>query len=234
MEIKIAILSIGMALLICYLVFVNRREKYTSKNLKIQQTLENSQTPLPQFDSNTSTKPPIKPNRKEFDSFLEKRKLEIFREILRRDHIAQQKRQINKATCLREILEKLLGDQGAVGIFNYYGSVELFSDTYKNYLGHIPDEVILKCFDDNQQWKPKIEIYEKIKQAILDGSLKTIEEPKESDIWIISIYPDSFEQWLQKNQENLKALLDIIEQKLPPMINIQKPITINENQANVF
>jgi hypothetical protein len=108
-----------------------------------------------------------------------------------------------------------LGAQGTVEIFNYYGSVELFSDTYENYLGHIPDEVILKCFEDNQLWKPKIEIYEKIKKAILDGSLKTIEEPKESDIWIISIYPDRFGQWLQKNQENVKTLLDIIGQELP-------------------
>jgi hypothetical protein len=211
MEIKIAILSMGMALLICYLVLLNRREKSVVKQ-------QSPQTPSqsPNSDnSSLSIKLPTKSNREEFDTFLEKRKREIFREILRRNHIAKQKRQINKATCLREILEKLLGAQGAVEIFNYYGSVELFSDTYKNYLGHIPDEVILKCFDDNQLWKPKIEIYEKIKQAILDGSLKTIEEPKESDIWIISIYPDSFGQWLQKNQENVKTLLDIIGQELP-------------------
>jgi len=225
MEIKIAILSIGLALLICYLVFINRREKYASKNFKTKQSLENSPTPLQQFDSNTSVasiKLPIKHNQKEFDSFLEKRKLEIFREILRRDHIAKQKRQINKATCLREILEKLLGDQGAAEIFDYYGSVELFSDVYKNYLGHIPDEVILKCFEDNQLRETKIEIYKKVKQAVLDSSLKTIEKPKESDIWIISIYPDSFWLWLQKNQENVKTLLEKIGQELPSSDQLSK------------
>jgi hypothetical protein len=211
MEIKIAILSMGMALLICYLVLLNRREK----SVVNQQSLQTPSQSPNSDNSALSIKFPTKSNREEFDTFLEKRKLEIFREILRRDHIAKQKRQINKSTCLREILEKLLGAQGAVETFNYYGSVELFSDTYKNYFGHIPDEVILKCFDYDQLWKPKIEIYEKIKQAILDGSLKTIEEPKESDIWIISVYPDSFEQWLQKNQEHVKTLLDIIGQKLP-------------------
>ncbi len=220
MEIKIAILSIGMALLICYLVFINRREKSSSTNHKTKLPLEDSQTLFQPSHSNTSDlsiKFPTKSNRKEFDSFLEKRKLEIFREILRRDHIAQQKRQINKATCLREILEKLLGVQGAAAVFEYYGSVELFSDVYKNYFGHIPDEVILKCFDGNQLWEKKIEIYIKIKQAILDGNLKTVEEPKAPDIWIVSIYPDSFRQWLQKNQEDVKTLLERIGQKLPPI-----------------
>jgi hypothetical protein len=209
MVIKIAILSIGMALLTCYLVFINRREK----------SVVNQQSPQTPFQSSNSDKSalsikfPTKSNQEEFDSFLEKRKLEIFREILRRDHIAKQKRQINKATCLREILEKLLGDQGAAEVFEYYGSVELFSGVYKNYLGHIPDEVILKCFDNNPLWETKIEIYEKVKQSVLDGSLKTIEEPNESDIWIASIYPDSFGQWLQSNQKNVKTLLDKINQE---------------------
>jgi hypothetical protein len=218
MEIKIAILSIGMALLTCYLVFINRREKSKIKRQSPQTSFQPSNPDI----SDLSIKFPAESNQKEFDSFLEKRKLEIFREILRRDHIAKQKRQINKATCLRETLEKLLGDQGAAEIFDYYGSVELFSDVYKNYLGHIPDEVILKCFDDNQLWKTKIEIYEKIKQAILDGRLKTIEELKEPDIWIASIYPDSFWQWLQKNQEDIKTLLEKIGQKLPSSDQLSK------------
>ena len=119
-----------MVLLISYLVFINRREK----SLVNQQNLE---PPSQSQSSNSnisalSIKLPTKSNREEFDSFLEKRKLEIFREILRRDHIAKQKRQINKTTCLREILAKLLGADGAVEIFNYYGSVELFSEAYKN------------------------------------------------------------------------------------------------------
>jgi hypothetical protein len=211
MEIKIAILSIGMAILTCYLVFISRREKLIVNKQSPQTPSQSSNFDKPAL----SIKYPTKSNREEFDSFLEKRKLEIFREILRRDNIAKQKRQINKATCLREILVNLLGTQGAVEIFNYYGSVELFSDVYKNYLGHLPDEVILKYFDDDQLSETKIEIYEKVKRAILDGSLKTIEEPKESDIWITSIDPDSFWQWLNKNQENVKALLGKIRQEFP-------------------
>ena len=211
MEIKLAILSTGLILLACYLVFINRREK----SIAHQKSPQTSSQPSNSNTSDLSIRFPAESNRKEFDTFLEKRKLEIFREILRRDHIAKQKRQINKATCLSEILEKLLGDQGAVEIFNYYGSVELFSDVYKNYLGHIPDEVILKCFEDHQLWKTKIEIYGKVKQAVLDSSLKTIEEPKETDIWIVSINPDSFWQWLQKNKANLEAPLKKIGQEFP-------------------
>ncbi len=103
MEIKIAILLIGAFLLTCYLIFINRREKSTVER----------QNPQTSFQKLVPKTPEIEFNQKEFDSALEKRKFEIFREILRRDHIAQQKRQINKATCLREILEKLLGLQGA-------------------------------------------------------------------------------------------------------------------------
>ena len=138
MEIKIAILSMGMALLICYLVLLNRREK-SVVNQQSPQTPSQS----PNSDNSAlSIKFPTKSNREEFDTFLEKRKLEIFREILRLDHIAKQKRLINKSTYLREILAKLLGAPGAVEIFNYCGSVELFSDIYINYLGHIPGGTI--------------------------------------------------------------------------------------------
>lgn len=216
MEIKLAILSIGIILLISYLVFINRREKSA-----IKQQSFHSQSPKPDI-STPSTEVPSRSNGEELDSFLEKRKLEIFREILRRDHIAKQKRQINKASCLLEVLEKLLGSQGAVEIFNYYGSVELFSDAYKSFLGHIPDEIVLKCFDDNQLWETKIEIYEKVKQAILDGSLKTVEEPKESDIWIVSIHSDSFKQWLQANKESIETLLSKIGKNFPSSEQLSK------------
>ncbi len=209
MEIKVAILTIGMALLTCYLVFINRREKSPVEQQSPQKTPSHFSSNKPELSI------PIESNRIELDSFLEKRKFEIFREILRRDHIAQQKRQLNKATCLREILEKLMGSQGAAEIFEYYGSVELFSDAYKKFLGHVPEETILECFDEKQLWEPKIEIYEKIKRAILDGNLETIEEPKESDIWIVSIHPDSFSQWVDTNQENIKSLLETIDQNFP-------------------
>ncbi|GEM_PF-3135447 len=213
MEIKIAIATIGMALLICYLVFIIRRDKSFAKSFTPKQSLTSQKISSKSFSSeppSLSTQLPILSNRKEFDSFLEKRKLEIFREILRRDHIAKQKRQINKTTCLREILEKLLGQQSVAEVFEYYGNVELFSDVYKKFLGHIPKEIILKCFEDGQQWETKIEVYEKVKHAILDGSIETIETPKVSDVWIVSIYPESYSQWIQTHGESLQNQLEKI------------------------
>jgi hypothetical protein len=216
MEIKAFILTIGMSLLTCYLVFIIRRDKSFAKSFGPKQNFISQKISSKQFSSepsSLSTQLPILSNRKEFDSFLEKRKLEIFREILRRDHIAQQKRQINKTTCLREILESLLGNQGASEVFEYYGSVELFSEVYKKFLGHIPEEIILKCFEDGQQWETKVKVYEKVKHAILDGSLETIETPKASDVWIVSIYPKSYSQWIQTHRESLQTLLEKIGQE---------------------
>lgn len=49
----------------------------------------------------------------------------------------------------------------------------------------------------------------------MSGNLITIEEPKESDIWIVSIYPGSFRQWLLENKESIETSLEKIGQKLP-------------------
>ena len=218
MAIKLVILVLGVTILSYYLFFIIRREKAFPKNIEPTQDYSNSKTQPQQIGSekqDLSTNLPLTSNQKEFASFIEKRKLEIFREILRRDHIAKQKRQINKATCLHEILEELIGYQGAAEIFDYYGSVELFSETYQKNLGHIPEEIILKCFEGDRQWKTKVAVYEKIKQALTGGSIKTIELPTLSDIWILSVIPKSFTQWRHDSQEELNPLLKILSRNLP-------------------